>query len=52
MPPEVLKYLEDARQACELLQDFTRGKCFGFSTVLVELGGRGSCRAAEKSAEH
>ena len=28
MPPEVAKYLEDVRQACVLLQDFTRGKSF------------------------
>src|ERR1700730_2561433 len=28
MQPETAKFLEDARQACEMLQDFTRGKSF------------------------
>lgn len=28
MPPEAAKFLEDVRQACILLEDFTRGKSF------------------------
>lgn len=28
MRPEVVKYLQDIRQACALLEDFTRGKSF------------------------
>ncbi len=28
MQPETAKFLEDVRMACELLQDFTRGKSF------------------------
>lgn len=40
MPPEIAKYLQDVRQACELLTSFTAGKGFAnyVSDALLRAG--------------